>query len=95
MKCRGIGPHLVTRGKSDGFSRVEAGNWDIFSGYSRDGASKLVFLERHQDSCLVMTDTSGISSRLGRAIGLLSEVRRETQCPYSVATGILGFLSIL
>ena len=46
-------------------------------------------------SCLVTTDTSGISSRLGRAIGLLSEVRRETQCPYSVATGILGFLSIL
>ena len=25
MQCRGIGPHLVARGKSDGFSRVAAG----------------------------------------------------------------------
>ena len=52
-------------------------------------------VERRQDSCLFTTDTSGISSRLGRAIGTLLDVRWETQCPYSVATGILGFLSIL
>ena len=25
MQCRGIGPHLVVRGKSHGFSRVAAG----------------------------------------------------------------------
>ena len=25
MQCRGIGPHLVARGKSHGFSRVAAG----------------------------------------------------------------------
>ena len=27
MQCRGIGPHLVARGKSHGFSRVAAGTW--------------------------------------------------------------------
>ena len=41
-----------------------------------------------------MRDTSGFSSRLGRAIGSLHEVRRETQGPFPVATGILGFLLI-
>ena len=40
------------------------------------------------------TDTSRISPRLGREIGMLLEVRRETQCPFQVATGILIFLSI-
>ena len=53
-----------------------------------------MFVQRHQDSCLVRRYTSGISMRLGRAIGKLLEVRWETQGPYSVATGILGFLSI-
>ena len=41
-----------------------------------------------------MRDTSGVSSRLGRAIRMLLEVRRETQCPFLVATVILGFLAI-
>ena len=36
MQCRGIGPHLVARGKSHGFSRVAAGTWCIFSSYDRD-----------------------------------------------------------
>ena len=27
MLCRGLGPHLVARGKSHGFSRVAAGTW--------------------------------------------------------------------
>ena len=27
MQCRGIGPLLMARGKSDGFSRVAAGTW--------------------------------------------------------------------
>ena len=31
MQSRGIGPHLSLRGKSHGFSRVEAGTWGIFS----------------------------------------------------------------
>ena len=35
MQCRGIGPHLVARGKSHGFSRVPAGTWVIFSSYDR------------------------------------------------------------
>ena len=34
MQCKGIGPHLVARGKSHGFSRVAAGTWGIFSSYT-------------------------------------------------------------
>ena len=41
-------------------SRVAAGTWGIFSSYSGDGHSKLHFVQRSQDSFLVMTDTSGI-----------------------------------
>ena len=33
MQCRGIGPLLSASGKSDGFSRVAAGSWDMFSSY--------------------------------------------------------------
>ena len=32
-QCRGIGHHLSASGKSDGFSRVSAGSWDMFSCY--------------------------------------------------------------
>ena len=52
-----------------------------------------MFGQRRQDSCLVVRDTSGFSARLGRAIETPLEVRWETQGPFSVATGILGFLS--
>ena len=68
----------MARGKSHGFSRVAAGTWGAFSSYSGDDHSKLVFVQRHQDSCLVMRDTSGICPRLGRAIWTLLKVRRET-----------------
>ena len=57
MQCSGIRPHLVARAKSHGFSRVAAGSWGIFSSYGGDGHSKLVFVQRHQDSSLVMRDT--------------------------------------
>ena len=59
-----------------------------------DGPSKLLFVQRYQDSSLVMWDTSAISSMICRGIGTLPEVRGETQGPSPVATGILGFLSI-
>ena len=95
MQCRGIGHHLAVRGKSHTFSRVAVATWCIFSSYSADGPCKLLFVQQHEDSCLVMRDTSGISLRLGSAIGMLLEVRRETQCPFPVATVILGFLSFL
>ena len=42
--CRGIGPHLMARGKSHAFSRVAAGTWGIFSSYDRDGHSKREFV---------------------------------------------------
>ena len=59
-----------------------------------DEISKLVFVQRHQEPCLVMRETSGIYSRFGRAIWKLLEVRCDTQGPVLVATVILGFLSI-
>ena len=37
-----------------------AGIWGIFSSYSGDGHSKLEFVQRGQDSCLLMMDTPGI-----------------------------------
>ena len=46
---------------SHGISRAAAGTWGIFSSYSRDGHSKLHFVQRSQDSCLVRMDTSGIN----------------------------------
>ena len=53
-----------------------------------------MFVQRCDDSCLVTRDTSGFSSRLGRATWTLLEVKRETDGPFLVATVILGFLSI-
>ena len=53
-----------------------------------------MFVQRSQDSCLVMRDTSGISKRLGRAIQTLLKARQETEGPFVVATVILVFLSI-
>ena len=44
MQCRGIGPHLVARGKSHGFSRVAAGTWGIFSSCDGDAHSKREFV---------------------------------------------------
>ena len=92
MKCRGIWPHVGARRKSHGFIRVAVGTWGRFSKYGGDGPSKLMFVQQHQDTCLVARDTSGFSSRLGRAIATPLVVRQETQWPFPVATGILGFL---
>ena len=44
MQCRVIGPHLMARGKSHGFSRVSAGTWGLFSSYNGDAHSKLEFV---------------------------------------------------
>ena len=44
MQCRGIEPHLVERGKSHGFSRVEAGTWGIFSSWDGNAHYKGEFL---------------------------------------------------
>ena len=94
MQCSGIGPYLAARGKSHGFSRVAEGSWCTFSSYGGDGHSKLVFVQQRQDSCLVTRDTSVMSTRLGRAIMTLLEVRWETEGPFLDATVILGILSI-
>ena len=40
--------------------RIAAATWGIFSSYSVDGHSKLHFVQRSQDSFVVMRDTSGI-----------------------------------
>ena len=44
--------------------------------------------------CLVARDTSGSSQRPGSAIRTPLEVSWETQSPFPVCTGILGFLSV-
>ena len=44
MQCLGIGPHLVARGKSHGFSRVAAGTWGILSCCDGDAHSKREFV---------------------------------------------------
>ena len=94
MQCRGIGAHLVARGKSHGFSRVAAGTWCIFSIYGGDGHLKLGFVQRSLDSCLVMTDASESYTMLLRKIQTLLEVSREAKRPLLVGTVILVFLSI-
>ena len=49
-----------SEGMSHTISRVAAGTWGIFASYSRDGHSKLHFVPRSQEFCVVMKDTSGI-----------------------------------
>ena len=67
-------------------------NLDIFSSYKGDGHPMLVWL--HQDSCIVVRDTTGFSTRLLRAIWTLLEERWETKGHFLFFTVILGFLSI-
>ena len=73
-------------------SRVAARTWGIYATYSGDGYSKLQFVQRSQDTCVVMRVTSAIYTRLGRIIQTLLEVRWETKGPFLVSTEILGFL---
>ena len=94
MKCRGFGPYLAAKGKSPEFSRLSAGTWCIFSPHGGDGHLKHGFLQRSQDSCLVMTDTTGSFTMLGRIIQTLMEVSQEAKRPLLVGTVILVFLSI-
>ena len=56
----GIEPHFPASGMSHTISRVAARTWGIYASYSRDGHSKLHFVQRSQDTCEVMRDTSGI-----------------------------------
>ena len=44
MQCREIGPHLVARGESHGFSQVAAGTWGIFASYDGDARFKPEFV---------------------------------------------------
>ena len=74
--------------------RVAAGTWGIFSSYSGGGHTKLHFVQCSEDSSLVRTDTSVISTRFGRMIQTLLEVRWEIKRPFLVSTELLGFLSV-
>ena len=44
-----------------------------------DANLNMVFVQRRQDTGLVMRDTSGISTKFGRAIHMLLEFSRETE----------------
>ena len=41
------------------FFQAASGTWCFFSSYGRDGNSKLVFVQRRQDTGLVTMDTTG------------------------------------
>ena len=94
MQCSGIGPHPVASRKSHGFSRVSGGTWRIFPSYSEDVHSKLDFVPGSQDTCLGMTDTSAMLTRVGWTIQILLEVKREIRPPLLVGIVKLGLLSI-
>ena len=49
-----------SRGLSHTISRVAAVTWGIFASYSGDSHSKLHFVQRSLEICVVMRDTSGI-----------------------------------
>ena len=55
---------------------------------------KLGFVQQRPESCLVMMDTSGSYTMLGRKIQTLLEVSREAKRPLLFGTFILVFLSI-
>ena len=87
MQCRGIGCHLAARGKSHCFSQYTVGAWGIFSSCDGDGPSKLVFVQPHQESCLVARDTSELSWRPGRAAGTLLNVSQRPRFPFQLPQG--------
>ena len=53
-----------------------------------------MIFQRRQDSSLVKRETSGVSTRLGRTLRTLLEVRQETEVHFLFVTVILGLLSI-
>ena len=59
-KIQGNQASSPSEGYGHGISRVVAGTWGIFSSYSGDGHSELHFIQRSQDTCVVMRATSGI-----------------------------------
>ena len=73
---------LAGRGKSHGFSRVASGTWDIFSRDGRDGLSKVVCVQQHQDSSLLARDRLGFSSRNRSAIGSLVKGSWRLKVPF-------------
>ena len=89
----GKGPHLASRGKSPGFSRVAAGSLWFLSSCERDLMDLLVLPLRSQVSFDVARGTSGILSNHRRGIGLCLEFCWSTQCSCPAAMGISGFLS--
>ena len=84
----------MARGTSPDFSLLASRTWDIFSRDIRDGHTKVMLVQRHQDSCL---------AREGHIVTLLEAWKRnreayrwetETQGPFPLPTCIMGFLSI-
>ena len=100
--CSLIGPHLAARGKSH-FSLFASRTWDIFSRGIRDGHTKVMLVQRHQESCLVERDLLPFSLRLESTIGTpnggggdpgsLSTSHRYTGIPINIEeeSGIIYF----
>ena len=47
----------MARGKSPDFSLLASRTWDIFSRDIRDGRTKVMLIQRHQDYCLLERDS--------------------------------------
>ena len=60
MQCRGIWPQILPRGKSNGFPRVAAGTWGIFSSYTGMSIQNWSLFSEVRTPCLGTTDTSGM-----------------------------------
>ena len=82
-----IRPHLVARGNSHGFSRVAWRTWDICSRDGGDGPSKVVYVQQHQDSSLLATDSTGFSSRTVSATGTPVNRSWRLKIPYYLPQG--------
>ena len=59
----------MARGTSHVFTRVVSRTWDVFVRDGGDGASKVVYVQRHQDYCLLARESMGFSLSHGSAIG--------------------------
>ena len=70
------------KGKSHDFSLVASRTWDIFSHDIMDGLTKVMLVQRHQESCLVERDSSAFSSRHGSEIGTTNGGKRRPRFPF-------------
>ena len=88
----GKGPHLVLRGESPGFSRVEAGNLGFLLSYGGDLRDLLVLPQESPVSMLVARGFLRFLSSRCLVLGTHLELRPESQVSSPMLTWISGLL---